>query len=526
MKSSLWRVLALLLAAAVIPACGDSDTTIVTQALTSVDASVPASATGATTDNETIAGSAIGSDDEPRLVFLRAQGGTSDLRFTRRNADGTWTTSLLVSASDADAKTSVQVEHTPNGMTHIIWLEGTAVHYARVNNATVPAINVADTILSATEPSNVTAGATLGAVTALTAASSPAGGNVYILWIQSIDDDAGAGGLADVVPVASVVSGGAGTPGEHFTLVQPDTDANAATSASPFLRTASDGSAHTAWFGTDAAAATNAVRHRLRTGVATWSSGPDGDTASAGLGGGDRIIDLLIAADGDAYAVWVTGGTVDAAYRAVGGGSTFAAPIGVPGWGTGIVDAVASLEPGTEILHVAVSNVITMGSDRRTAGNLGGAWGGLNIITSTAIPGGLKMWSDSTDRTVITYQTATEVSTRVRVTAAASWGGVVWTSPTTGFTQGELAVSQNSLGDSIVAWRDGETSAAPFGEISSMIYTSGGTFGGTRNISVSAGVGSHAVVPYLTDLGSQHYLWQETALTAPDANDIFYSRHQ
>ncbi len=538
---NLRRLAAVLALSAWLAGCHDEEyVTVVETPPTGFSA--PSSATGLTGFDETLGSSDVGSDGLPRLAFLRTFSTTSQVMFTCLTSAGTWTTPLGLSEDDADAKSSILALVTSNNnYTHVFWLENNAVHYTRVTNADPPAKDAtADNLqISILPPANVTLTATMGNVSTLAGTVDRSSNNVYVAWTQSIDDDAGGGGAADVVPVGGTVVAGAGLFQEMFALVDPNTDGNPAiVTGGVTLRVSAQGILHAAWVGTDAAAATDAVRHSARTAASTWSGGAAGDVVSDGGTATYIFGDLLLAASGDAYAVWLQGGAdIRAAYRAVGDANTFGAPVDVVTGLASVMDVQAALEPGTEFLHafwqVDDGDVSFYARNYPAADLTGSTWSATDILLDpvTAYGGeGMAAWADSANRVVFVFQAppvsgeVPRTQIRTRPTGAASvFESAVDLTANFALPCSGLAVARNGSGSAIIVWEQGEGNSIPLSDIFGMVYTTGGNIGGTANISQTAATGSLA--PFfvqMTDSSVGHLFWHEETLSG--IYDLHYAR--
>ncbi len=538
------RLLATALLALAIPSCHDEEN--VTVVAVSPTGFTPAvSVTGLSLTDEVLAGGAVGGDGLARAAFVRTSAGTTRIQFSRRDGGGAWSSPLDISDDDADAKTSIVVLVTGNNnFTHILWLEASQVRYARVNNASVPAVDAANSIISSgagTLPSNVTAGATQGGVDELAAARDTGANDVYAVWTQMIDDDAAGAGAADEVPVAARLTAGAGAFAEYFALLDPNTDGVSSTAGAPRVRVSAGGVAHALWAGPLATGATPALRHSSRTAPAMWSGGVSGDDVSDGGAPPFSNSDFVLASDGDAYAVWREGLVVRAAHRPVGPATTFAAPGTVNGAAPAGTDLLAlALEPGTEFLHVfwrAVSaGMVTFETRHNPVANLGGAWSITAVLVAPVTFAGavdMAAWADSTNRVVFAFHAplaAGDVSrlfVRTRPTGAVSvYSAAVNLAPAGIVVSAGLVVSFNASGNAVIAWKFGEDHAAPLADIYAVVYTTGGTFAAAVNVSASPTLGSHApLAAIMTASGVAHVFWHESTV-GPDVHDVYHTQRQ
>src|SRR5579864_8812713 len=205
----------LLLLCVILPACGGKKTTIINQTTnnapgTTVVSPFPTTgpgASGTTGFNESGGVGGIGSDGQPRSVYVSSDGTNLQVRFARRNADGTFSAIIPISSNDTDRKDKLAVYVTPNNnYTHIFWLQGATnavyrLHYAQVNDDATPTLTVSDTIISTGPTTNVGIGAAYGRVTTFTSARDPLLNNIFVLWIQQVTD----GGTATDIPLTGAV---------------------------------------------------------------------------------------------------------------------------------------------------------------------------------------------------------------------------------------------------------------------------------------------------------------------------------
>jgi hypothetical protein len=411
-----------------------------------------------------------------------------------------------------------------------------------VDNTATPAVDATanQLLISMVPPGNVNPTATMGAVSSVSMTVDRSSNNVYATWVQSIDDDAVGGGVPDVVPVSATLLAGAGLFQESVALVDPNTDANAAeTNGNVILRLSATGALHAAWVGTDAADASLVVRHRVRTGTSTWSSAPAGDEVSS-VTAGILLGDLLLAGDGDAYAVWADGAAnVRTAWRAAGDASTFGTPVDVVTGLANLTEVAAALEPGTEYLHVfwkVVSGAdVSFHSRNYPAANLTGTtWSATDDLrASLTSTGSTKMvvWADSANRVVFACQAPlvdgdlNRILLRTRPTGAASvYSAVVDLTAPFVLPCSGLTVAIAASGTAILVWEQGSGDDLPLSDVFGAVYASGGGVGGTGNISSSASTGSQdPFVLRMTDALVGHVFWQETT-AAPDIRDVSYAR--
>lgn len=536
------RIALALALALLIPACGGSKSSTTVINNTNLNPSpltiLGSSSGGATGSNESGGVADLGSDGQPRSVYLfTSPGGNTQVRFSRRNADSTWTAVLPVSASDADLKDSIVTYLTPNNdFTHIFWLEGPSaiayqLHYAQINNAAPPALVIPDTVISQGPSTGVGLGATYNRVDVYTTAFDPGSNNIYMMWIQRIID----GGTGSAVPLAGAIIAGAGLVQERFALVSPSGAGVDHGAQLCLLRVAASGRVHAIWVGA------NLVLHRLRTGSATWSSGPTGDPVSSAIaGGGVFKLELLLAADGDAYAAWIDPFTeIKAAYRPAGDAGVFAADVFVNN-SSSANKLAAALEPGTEHLHLFVgaitagnpANVITY---RNPAANLGGAWETEtvdSVVATTSQVMDYAAWADVTNRVIVAYQLPPvpgEVSilrARVRSSGAGNgnYAAAVNLTATGPLPCEGLTVDRDASGNAILAWSQGQLHVVPLAEIFGVEYASGGTFSATFNVSQTPGVGSHGpIFAVLKNIGTAYVSWQEAVTSGPDGHDVYFA---
>lgn len=471
--------------------------------------------------DETGAALDVGGDGQPRVVFLRG----TELHFTRRDSSGNWSTPIPLSVS-AGAKDFISAWVTANNnFTHVFWREGLDVHYRRVNNASPPDFDTADTIVSTGSTTNSPTAALLsaGTVTYLATAIDRASSNVYAVWIQSATNG---GGTADEVPVAGAVVGGAGSLGELFALLMPNGDGLGATSFDPSARVVA-GILHVVWRGTDAAfASADFVRHSSRNAASSWSGGATGNTVSAASS--TAIVDLLLAGDGDAYVVWrdATASPLKAARRPAGSATAFDPVVPLPATTVSGPAPSAAIEPGTENLHVFWGDgAATLASAYPAANLTGSAWTGPTTVHSKA-PASVKAWADSTNRAAVffraqqTFDTSDHALLVTRPTGAAS----VYSSPTDltapfAFPCSGLVAAVNGSGDALLAWQQGAGASEVFGAI----YTTGGAVTPAANVSQSQNQSAAPLFALLTDSDAGHLLWHEVTGTGGE-DDLLYSQ--
>ncbi len=477
----------------------------------------PSSATGLTGFDETVGAADVGSDGQPRLVFVREG---SRVFFTRRTSTGAWTAPLQLSTDSIQGKSSVFAFVTrSNDFTHVFWLENGEVHYARVNNADPPAIDSnqgQDTVISSS---------LVGPVQGLTAAVDRVSNTVFAAWIQTVTP----GGQ---IPVAGEVSAAGPTFGDWYPLVTAPW--TACISDSLILRVSSAGVLHAAWIGTDAGGNNLAVRHSQRISAGNWGAGDEVSAAGTALIMGD----LLLAADGDAYAVWLEDGqNIRSAYRAAGDASTFGAPVDVVTGLSDVTEAAAALEPGTELLHAfwrSQSATVAFYTRNFSRPNLdvagGGAWSGTDtLLEPVTVSGEARMaaWADSANNVVFVCQAppsdgeVPHVLLRTRPTGVSSaYSAARDLTHPYGLPCSGLAVGIGDSGTAIIVWAQGGDS--PVSDVFGMVYATGGGVGGTANISQSPSRqwDSEAMLALMAGSGAGHVFWGE--LTAPPAGDIFY----
>lgn len=509
--------------------CHDEEfVTVVSSPPTSFSA--PSSATGLTGFDEEIGAADIGSDGQPRLVFKRKIPGTSpkyQVLFTRRRSTGSWTTPLPLSAEDADDKTAIQAYvTTSNDFTHVFWLEAGEVHYARVNNADPPALDTqgGDAIISAPAPT---------AASELAVAVDRLSNTVFAIWIQSAS---GAGS----VPVVGEVPAAGPTFGNRVPLVTPGSSVAA---SSPLLRVSSAGVVHAAWVGTDGDGNASLLRYAQRASAEMWTASPGEAVSDTGAAGHtiDQA-DLLLAADGDVYAVWYdkTTDTILADRRASGG--SFGTDVTVKDYAAlTSVSLRAVLESGTERLHViwregAVPGPVGWYAQRQDAADLGGNWLESEetihtVTTATGDSVDFDAWADSTGRVIVAYQApsvAGDLSRtwiRVHPSGAATFEAAGDLTASYALPCRGLKVSPNGSGTALLVWEQGNRDDIPLSDVVGAVYSSGGGIGGASNISGSAAFPSLAPFALrLTDGNVGHLFWHEQ--TATGLNDIGYARTQ
>lgn len=533
---SLRRAVVLVAVSVALAGCHDEEfITVVENAPTGF--AEPSSATGLTGFDEEAAAADTGSDGLPRLVFRRVDGASnSQLLFTRRRSTGVWTAPLAVSLNDADAKTPVFAFVTRNNdFTHVLWLEAGQVHYARINNADPPAIDTggADTVVSGAAPGNYVVAPVASSVTALTAEVDRVYHTIFALWIEDFPSTTS----PNLIPVAGEVPS-TGPFGNRFALVVPSPTAGCA-SSSPVLKVSSSGVAHAAWVGTQADGTASLLRYSQRTAAGAWGGGANGEAVS---GTADNVLaqpDLLLAGDGDVYAVWVDVTATDILADRRSGGV----------WGTDslVFDSVPAaisirpaLEPVSQILHVvwregAAGGTVSFKAQRQSAADLGGTWLATpETLFSVATQGTdsveFAAWADSTDRVVVAYQApaaALDFSrtwVQVHVSKAATFSAATDLTAPFALPCGGLKVAPSGSGTAILVWEQGNGNDLPLSDVFGAVYASGGGVGGAANISASASTGSRApFVLRMTDAGVGHAFWQETT-AAPAIRDVSYAR--
>jgi hypothetical protein len=549
----LLRISLLLAAAMIVPACGGKKITNVYNSTTTGPGGVApspfpvigTSPAGTTGFNEAGGVGGLGSDGQPRSVFLSADGsGNLQIRFSRRNADGTWSAILPISANNADVKDQLTVIVTQsNNFTHIFWLEGATnavyqLHYAQVDNGATPALTVSDTIISTGPTIGVDIGGAYGRVFTFTTAVDPLLSNVYVEWVQRILD----GGTDTDVPLVGAVISGAGPFLERFALVSPTGASFNFSSKLPLLRVAANGRVHAAYVSTFAGGAR--VLHRLRTAPGTWTSGPNGNSVSAILLGSPDILlmDLALASDGDAYVGWWNAlGDIRASRRPAGDGAIF----GADNFATsqsGFSKLTAVLEPGTKRLHLVlgISKISGAGrvyTSRNPAADLSGAWENETILSvASANPGATPVdyfaWSDSSNHVSVAIQSPPVLNDlpHLLVTSRASGTGNGLYSPVKDITAPaampcfDLTVATNLSGQALIVWRQGQANIVPLGEVFGALYTPGGAFGTTFNLSQSPALGSHGpIFALLMDSGTGYVSWLETVTSGPPTDDIYFA---
>jgi len=490
----------------------------------------PDSATGLTGFDESLGAADVGSDGQPRLAFLRTSGTDTQVMFTRRNSDGTWTDPKALSTNDDDAKGSIYtLVTTDNNYTHVFWLQADRIHYARVNNADPPDVDGADTAISGLNASS------------LTAVVDRSSQRAHAMWIDTVN----LGGSDDAVPVVGEVASAGPTFSSLTTLVTPNTDALSCISSSPLLRVSSSGVVHAAWIGTDNAGANNHLRYAQRTGVASWGAGElVTDTADHDI----AQPDLLLAGVGDVYAVWFdnTDGAILADRRPSGGafGTDSVAYDAAPS----STVLKAALEPGTQILHVVwregtAGGDVSLLANRHSTGNLEGTWLAAidieslhSVVTQASDALGFAVWADSTNRVAVAYQAPSEdgelsrTFLRVHATGADAFGAAADLTASTVLPCSGLTVGTASNGTAVVVWEQGNGDSLPLSEVYGMAYTSGGGQGGTTNVSQSSLTGSTGpFVVLMTTSQGGHVFWHESTASNPVPppdylRDIAYAR--
>lgn len=292
----------------------------------------------------------VGADTIPRLAFLRVTdsntsgtfdstegvvGDTSQVMYTRRRPDGSWTTPIGVSAADGDFKENpilvVVGTGTNAAISFIFWREfrvGTAeVHVARVDANDPPSVIVGstDTVISdGTLPTGMVGGSTPGSVTAgtLSAVLDTVDGSVFAAWAQFFSGDecvvaaryhvggvGGAGLEPDEKTGITVNNGGAAAnvdqdaaPGVQLFFSPTPLVSNAT-----FAPASTGGTVHAIYVSTDADGASLAVRSRTRTAPGTWTPGAPGDVVSDTAAAFYRFPRPTSEGDGDVFLAWTQG---------------------------------------------------------------------------------------------------------------------------------------------------------------------------------------------------------------------------
>jgi hypothetical protein len=483
-------------------------------------------------DNEVLAAD-LGSDGEPRLIYRRGSnvglGSPNQIRLVRRRPDGTWTTPVAVSANNEDFKNNVfGVVSRNNNFVHVFWLQTPSgvfdplLHYAQFDAGDPPSATVGDTVISGGTVTNLSVGATFGDATAFAAVIDRSNNNVAAIWMQDVQDGTNAS-----IPIVGLVAGGAGLFGEKFALVSPPTSSGV---GSPVIRSGPGGALHVLY---------GAASHRLRTAVSTWSA-PDA------VGSGS-VKDLVIAADGDAYAV-SSGSPLQAAYRPAGPATTFSAPQGLPISSNGMAQpkVVAVLEPGTEHLHAFVCDLAAQAAAPAAAvhpaANLSGSWSSVALHPAVSGPsdsGGSDFlaFANQANEVTVVFRAPLEagdqlagVLSRSRPSGVASvYAPVVDLTAPGAFPALELAGAQNTTGNALLAWRQGSlpnagNSLAP--EIFARHRSAGVWSSPADNVSRSPVLPSHGrLVVLLTDSGVEHVFWSEQSVAgSPGPSDVYYAR--
>jgi len=534
----------LLLLSAIVPACGGKKTTIINQITnggpgTTIVSPFPIAgpgASGTTGLDESGGVGGLGSDGQPRSVYVSSDGTNLQVRFARRNADGTWSPALAISTNDADFKDKVTVYVSQNNnYTHIFWLQGATnavyrLHYAQVNNDATPALTVGDTNISTGTTTNLTVGAAFARVTTYVTVIDPVLNNIYALWIQNVTD----GGSTANVPIAGAIIAGAGLFTERFALVGV---ANGISAKIPLLKIAASGRVHALWVNINGGSVT--VVHRLRTAVNTWSIGDN----LTDVGGYSDILllDFALAPSGNAYAAWTNDAVqVRAAYRPVGDSSTFAPDVLANASGT-YSKLIAVLEPGTEHFHVMAGAAGALGAGlvftaRNPGANLSAAWESETLFSAASINPGSEVdffaWVDSTNTVTVVAQSPSvtndlpKILSRTRPTGVGNGRYTAFVDHTAAgaLPCTNLNVVTNVSGSAIVVWEQGQDHVVPLGEIFGTLYSPGGAFGGTFNVSQTPAVGSHGpIFALLTDAGPGYLSWLEAVTSGPDSHDVYFA---
>src|SRR5438045_665622 len=103
-----FRYSLLLVLSAIVPACGGKKTTIINQITntspgTTIVSPFPITGPGASGTSgldESGGVGGLGSDGQPRSVYVSSDSNNLQVRFARRNADGSWSPALAISTND------------------------------------------------------------------------------------------------------------------------------------------------------------------------------------------------------------------------------------------------------------------------------------------------------------------------------------------------------------------------------------------------------------------------------------------
>ncbi len=320
-------------------------------------------------------GYTVGADGIERLAFLRVidsnlnglfdqteagPNDTSQVMFTRRRAAGTWTAPIAISAADTEFKENPRLVTVNVGVnasvSFIFWREVGAgsgeIHMARVDAGDPPVVLTADTVISdGATPAGLTVPfPTFGNASpdTLVAELDPGDGSVYAAWAQFF----GPGTLDECVVAARYDAGGTGLfpgnePDEKIAITINNADALVgdvddfadlpiALVPAPLPAVGGGGTMHIVYVATQPDGAVRAVRHRARTGAATWTPAAPGDIVSDTLVPTYRHPRIAVEADGDLYVAWAQGAafpptSVHHAYRPSGGPFAASASAVVPG---------------------------------------------------------------------------------------------------------------------------------------------------------------------------------------------------
>jgi len=367
---------------------------------------------------------------------------TSQVMFSRRKADGTWTAPLAISALDADFKENPQLvvvnAGANSGVSFIFWREvsgGVAdVHMARVSGADPPVILTPDSVISdAPAPAGTAGGSAIGSVTAgtLTATRDTVDGSVYAAWAQLFST-----GTPDECVVAARYNlggaGGAGAePDEKIAMLVNNLDGVSADVQelanppillvfNPLPAVGGSGSLHVVWVSTNEAGATMAVRSRTRTGAATYTPVSPGDVVSDTLTANYRFLSGTTEPDGDIYVAWAQGPVLPTtachhARRPAAGpfaaSAVVVAPAGAP---TGFGDVEIVLDTSTPVVAYkrqdAPGGTVLAGAAIGSPNASGpfspeAAFRSLTVVAGEG-PGTVRMFRESTNRIAIVYDAA------------------------------------------------------------------------------------------------------------------------
>jgi|GEM_PF-4194612 len=526
---------------------------------------------GGTTSDEDFLGNggvSVGPDGVARLAYLATVDSNGDgafvsppdttqVRYVRRRTNGTWTSPIGLSSTDADLKSLPALAVSGAGanvnVAFVFWREengGTGqVRFSRVSATDPPTVLTGGTlgvvISDNVAPVGISGGAIFGGVsTAPVATPDLLDGTIYAAWSQVFGDD-------ECFVVARYAGGGPGlSAGElndpnEKTAMTVDGVGGAATNGGTILLVATpvpaadaSGTLHAVYVTTETngAAGSVAVRNRTRTAPGVYSPGAPGELVSDVVGGSYTNPVSAIETDGDVYVAWGQG---------LSGAPTTTVRHARRGAGLGAFEpdvvAVAAVVAPTQFARVAINlggsvpvvaykrqdaagGALLVGAVVGTA-NASGPFGGEQVLHAATLPeageraGRIESVRDSSGRVAVVYDVPAaaggvmEAFGAIRP-AVGAFGGEANLSRT-----GVVAVLSRVAGAAQIpaggrfAWLNGAAGSPR--EVVTATFT-GGAFGAATNISVSAttdslgGGGDPGVVGLFgTFAGTTHVWWRE-----------------